>query len=127
MLQIEKCSALNGNCSYNVCAQLLTFEAKLINGYWKSTPCLRNLCFYNFLGGRYASAHTVWEWKREKLDKDGGTGGEVKREESDKDGGTAYSVMSTCGLLTTFPMVCLGPSFKLNLPLPSVNVNCGVT
>ena len=29
--------------------------------------------------------------------------------------------------LTTLPMVCLGPSLRVNLPAPSAKLNCGVT
>ena len=29
--------------------------------------------------------------------------------------------------LTFLPIVCFGPSLMLNLPVPSANVNCGVT
>ena len=29
--------------------------------------------------------------------------------------------------LTFLPIVCFGPSLILNLPVPSANVNCGVT
>ena len=85
------------------------------------------LIFFFFGGGGMHQCTRYGNGRERSWTRMEGQGEEVKREESDKDGGTAYSVMSTCGLLTTFPMVCLGPSFKLNLPLPSVNVNCGVT
>ena len=64
-------------------------------------------------------------WRREKEGEREGWGEKEGGREKEREGGREGREEKT--ELTTFPMVCLGPTLRFILPLPSVKENCGVT